>query len=217
MNATFLKVIALCSMLIDHIGTVFFPQVLIFSILGRLAFPIFCFFIAQGFAHTSHLKRYGLRLLVFAFLSEIPFDVALKGSWFYWKSQNVFFTLFLGLCALWFLEYTREKFPFLGLIGVAAISSLAQILHTDYGWYGVILIVFFYICRDNKLMLWIVFLLLNTGFHVWAHSAAQVYAAFALIPLSFYNGKRGAHPVPYFFYGFYPAHLLFLFGLKQLL
>ena len=217
MNATCLKTIALCSMLVDHIGTVIFPNIFLFSILGRLAFPIFCFFIAQGFVHTSHIKKYLLKLLGFSFLSEIPFDLALRGKLIDWQAQNVFFTLFLGLCALYLLEQTRERFPLFGLAGITAIAALAQILHTDYGWYGVILIVLFYICRENRLLLCISFLFLNTGFHFWSHSSTQIYAAFSLIPLCFYNGKRGNHPIPYFFYGFYPTHLLLLWGVRQFL
>lgn len=215
MNATCLKLIALCSMLIDHVGTIFFPHNPFFSLLGRLAFPIFCFFIAQGFVHTSHLKKYLLKLFVFAFLSEIPFDLALRGKWVDWHAQNVFFTLFLGLCALCLLEHTRQRFALLGLVGIAVIAALAEVLHTDYGWYGIILIVLFYTCRENRPLLWISFFFLNTGFHFWSHSSAQIYAVLSLVPLSLYNGKRGSHPIPYFFYGFYPAHLLLLWGIHQ--
>lgn len=93
MNATCLKTIALCSMLVDHIGTVFFPNIFLFSILGRLAFPIFCFFIAQGFVHTSHIKKYLLKLLGFSFLSEIPFGLALRGKLIDWQAQKRVFHL----------------------------------------------------------------------------------------------------------------------------
>lgn len=217
MNSTQLKLLGLLSMLIDHIGAVLFPQITVLRILGRLSFPIFCFFVAQGFRHTSNRKKYILRLSLFSVVSEIPFDYALKGQLFDWKAQNVFFTLLTGLCALCLLEKYMDRYPLLGLAGVGALSVSAQLLHMDYGWYGVILIVLFYICEKNNAVLSLSFVLLNTGFSILSYSKTQPYAAAAILPLLLYNGKKGTYSLKYLFYLFYPAHLLVLAALRPLI
>lgn len=217
MNSTQLKLLALLSMLIDHIGVILFPQLSSLRILGRLSFPIFCFFVAQGFLYTSSRSKYSLRLFLFAVLSEIPFDLAIKGRFLDWNSQNVFFTLLTGLCALFVLEQYLNRYPLAALAGVGILSAAAQFLSMDYGWYGVILIVLFYVCEKNKVVLSLSFVLLNTGFSILSQSSTQPYAASALLPLCFYNGKRGKHPLKYLFYLFYPVHLLALAALRDLL
>ena len=104
MSGFWLKILAMISMLIDHTGMVLFPQMQGLRVLGRLAFPLYCFLLAEGAVHTSNSKRYLGRLLGFALLSEIPFDLACHNTALWMQSQNVFFTLFLGLAACALLE-----------------------------------------------------------------------------------------------------------------
>ena len=99
-----LKWIAIFSMAVDHTGALLFPEAMWMRGIGRLAFPIFAFLLTEGFFHTADLYRYLARLGVFALLSEIPYDLALSGTWWNPQRQNVFFTLFISLLLLLALE-----------------------------------------------------------------------------------------------------------------
>ena len=112
-SGTQLKIIALLSMLVDHIGCVLFPKVTAFRIIGRLAFPIFAFLIAEGMVHTSNWKKYFLRLFIFAIISEIPFDFITSGKMIDWSHQNVLFTLLLGAMSIASFR-TKQNFGYLG-------------------------------------------------------------------------------------------------------
>ena len=117
--------------------------------IGRPAFPIFCFLLVQGFLHTHDVKRYAVRLGIFALISEVPFDLALHIQPFYPQKQNVFFTLLIGLLVIWFLKTHKNTLPFRA-VGLLAGAALAELLHTDYGAFGVALIVLLYLLRDKK-------------------------------------------------------------------
>ncbi|MEG1942513.1 MAG: TraX family protein, partial [Angelakisella sp.] len=104
MTSFTLKIIAIAAMLIDHIGYMFFPDMIIFRLIGRIAFPIFAFFVAEGIRFTHDRKKYLTRLLLLAVISEIPFDLMRNGSAFSPSSQNVCFTLAVGVVCVWLLE-----------------------------------------------------------------------------------------------------------------
>ncbi|MDO4262409.1 MAG: TraX family protein [Eubacteriales bacterium] len=164
--------------------------------IGRPAFPIFCFLLVEGFCHTHDVKKYALRLGVFALVSEIPFDLAIYGKFPSWRSQNVFFTLFLGLLFVW---YARDLARTWGgrLMGALILCCAAELLQVDYGAFGVALIGLLYVLRDRRL------LQCAAGA---VSSAWEAPAPLAFVLLYFYNGKRGRGP-KWFFYWFYPAHL----------
>ncbi|NLC03985.1 MAG: TraX protein, partial [Tissierellia bacterium] len=96
MSILILKIIALISMVIDHYGAIFQSGIDIYRIIGRLAFPIYAFLLVEGYTHTRDVKKYGRRLLIFALVSELPFDLAFYGKLSF-THQNIFFTLFIGL------------------------------------------------------------------------------------------------------------------------
>lgn len=202
-----LKWIAMTSMLIDHMGAILFPQYIQMRIIGRLAFPIYCFLLVEGAMHTSNIRKYEIRLLSFALISELPFDLAFYGT-FSFKHQNVFFTLFLGLLVVDQYQRSREKLS--NVLIFVLVMIAAEILHTDYGAGGIVLIFCFYVLNQRALAKQVVFVLVNWLIY---GAGVQIYAGLAAIPMLFYNGRRGP-AMKYFFYIFYPAHLLILYLIK---
>ena len=206
-NGFTLKWIAMISMLIDHTGMVLFPQYRILRIIGRLAFPIYCFLLVEGAVHTSDMRKYLGRLFLFALISEIPYDLACSGQLWDFSSQNVFFTLFLGLSAIFVLQSQLNKAY--GAVLVVALILAAQYIHTDYGGFGVFVILLFYVFRERLFLKTAAFIVLDLFFY----GGMQSYAVVSLIPILCYNGKRGPG-MKYLFYLFYPVHLLVLYWLS---
>lgn len=177
-------------------------------LIGRLAFPIFCFLLAEGFTYTRNRQRYLGGLLVFALVSEIPFDLATEGVFLEFTYQNVFFTLCIGALTLWGIEQLLEGSRHLAWAILPTIAGmvLATLLVTDYGGYGVVMIVGLYLLRQDRVRQTLFGVLLNFS---------QFTAPLAFIPLWFYNGKRGLS-LKWIFYAFYPGHLLLLAVLHRL-
>ncbi len=234
-----LKLIAISAMLVDHIGAVLLVPYLtapgnwtqelydlyyvMRMIIGRIAFPIFCFLLTEGFAHTSNVWKYALRLGIFALVSEAAFDLAFEGAVPAWGYQNVFFTLFLGLAAMIIWKKLEDSslpkvawIP-LGLAGIAVCMCLAELLQTDYGAYGVLCIVTLYLTRGNRLFqvvagcaaLWV-------GDYLFGMGGSEFWAPLGLLPVLFYRGRRGLK-LKYVFYLFYPVHLTILYLLSLIL
>lgn len=223
MSVFVLKVLAILAMLLDHIAAVFLsygtmPYMLMRGF-GRIAFPIFCFLIVEGYFHTRNVKKYMIRLAGFAIISEIPFDLCFYHKFFHWQHQNVFFTLLLGLIAIYAIDEIRKRYSTSYLKTVVlqfAVIILAMIaawfLSTDYNMLGILIIMAFYVNRGNMVQVAIslfvvTFCLGNT---------LQFYSLLALIPLYLYNGKKGPS-MRYVFYVFYPAHLLILYAISTLI
>ena len=172
---------------------------------GRMAFPIFCFLLVEGAVHTRSPKRYLLRLALFAVLSEIPFDLALHNQTFYWGAQNVFFTLLLGLLViLVFQRYPAEGWK--GMLALAVSAAAAELGGTDYGAIGVAVIAVMYLLRERPLAASLISLALLALLN-----RQELYSAPAFLAMALYNGRRGRQP-KYFFYVFYPVHLLLLWA-----
>lgn len=194
-------------MVIDHVGAVILRRYFILRIIGRMAFPIFCFCMAQGLIRTRDIKKYMLRLLAAGILSEPIYNIAFSGSIRY-PSQNVMFTFLLAAMAVWGVQKLKieGKWRIAGQASAFfAAAFLAQRLGTDYGAYGVFLVAIFYMLpgKPEKLIV-------SGLFQLTAAKGAQMYSAFSVIPLAMYNGQRGPK-LKYFFYVFYPAHLLLLY------
>ena len=209
MSVFSLKLIALLSMVIDHIGAVLFPDKLWLRYIGRLAFPIFCFLLTEGFRHTSDIRKYSLRLLIFSLISEVPFDLALHGKVFYPKSQNVFITLFLGLMMLYIIEWSSSLY--ISVIAVVSIMYIAQIIHCDYRYPGIMMILMFYCFKDFSFLG--ALNISGVNFRMF-ESKVQAAGALALLPISLYNGKKGPS-FKYLDYFVYPVHFLVLYLIKQ--
>lgn len=209
LNSFALKVIAMISMGIDHTGAVLFPEVTWLRMIGRLAFPIYCFLLVEGFYHTRDVKKYIGRLAIFALISEVPFDLAFYGKIFSINHQNVFFTLSIGLILITFLEKNKDqanktKKVFLNIFVSFLSMFLATILSTDYVFIGVVIILCFYSFRERA-----VSKLVSISFINIFMGKVQSFGIVSLIPIFLYNGKKGPG-IKYFFYAFYPMHLLIL-------
>ena len=227
-----LKMIAIVTMFIDHaaVALLLFPVLLpnapirrgtemydllqiyrAMRFIGRVAFPIFCFFLAEGFFYTRNRLKYAARLLVFAFVAEIPFDLALEGGkLFSWDSQNTLFTLLFGFLAIWAFDYFSDKW-YLQLPLVLACFAAARFCHTDYGWRGVLVIFVFYLLHNWRIPQ------LIAGFVALSFISGEFPGILLALPLLIlYNGKRGRMP-KYLFYAFYPGHLLLLYFLSRVI
>lgn len=203
-----LKVIAVLSMLIDHIGYVFFlPEDSAYPVcraIGRIAFPIFCYLIVEGFHHTRSHFNYLTRLFIFAIISEIPFDLAFRGQLFEWRHQNVFFTLMLGLLCIFCLEEMNTHRIYVILLVILWIT--AYFIHCDYGTGGVLLICMFYLTEKSS---WMRLLLCSLILYLF-YGISELYGIIALPLIFLYNKKKGPD-AKIFFYWFYPVHLIVLY------
>ena len=231
-----LKLIACITMLLDHVGATvvlecFYEttgeskaQLLqVYEVLrtvGRLAFPIYCFLLAEGAYHTLNPNRYALRLFVGAVLAEIPYDLALYGE-IAWNHQSVMVTLLLGFLMLEVIKKTPRMV--LKLLAIVPFALLADQLSTDYGSSGILVIALFALTRElpyrgllQFLCIWCIFspnhlMALNWlgGFSV----TIQELAAFAVLPIALYSGQKSTSnkAVQWAFYLFYPVHLMVLY------
>lgn len=179
---------------------------------GRIAFPIFCFFLVQGVLLSGDFKKQIQRLLLFAFLSEVPFDLGLFGQVFYWDHQNVFFELALGAITIAAMKKILDgdsKWKRLVAPCIFIVTAiLAEFLRFDYGASGIIAMVLFYlVCNDRRRTMLM-------GLIAYFFEAPLYGTVYLSLPLIYqYNGKRGRGG-RWFFYIFYPAHLLALYLLS---
>lgn len=211
-----LKIIAVICMLCDHFGDAIIKPFSFFNVIGRIAFPIFAFQITEGYIHTKDLKKYFKRLIIFAILSQIPFMLFLS-TFTSPFTLNIFFTLLLGLLSI----YIYNKIPnkFLAIVIGIIISILAEIINVDYGAWGVIIIMIFYIFKDKKVIMSLLYILscfikylpylLKYNFH-YIYLLLLLGTAFSIFFIIAYNGKQGKK-IKYFLYIFYPLHMLILY------
>ncbi|MBR4889671.1 MAG: TraX protein [Clostridia bacterium] len=217
-SAAGLKWLAMLTMLIDHIGAVFVtgPWYIWMRMIGRMAFPIYCFLLAEGAVHSHSRLKYALRLLLCAVVTEPIFDYTLHDGWFKSGHQNVLWTLLFALLAIMIGDFRSRKWrsPLLSwggrilslLLKVLALLSmmkLAEWMNTDYGGYGVAMAVCFYWLHRVRWLSW-----LTAGALTWLKGGLQIYAVWALAPIALYNGRKGRSSR--WFYLFYPAHLAVL-------
>lgn len=191
-----LKIIALLSMTCDHIGVFFYlgPE---WRIIGRLAFPIFAFVLVEGFYHTRNRQKYFFTIAGAGLLMQLP--LYLMGE----RTFNIFLTLALGLIALQLLSYRSY-------LSIAPILFLAWFLPFDYGLYGLLLILGFYLFRQKPVLL-VGYTVIITGLGLIIDhlSLLQLYSLFALPLLLMYNGQRGKN-WKWFFYLYYPLHIIII-------
>ena len=219
-----LKLLAVIAMLVDHVGVFVFRNndaflqvfctigskeittYFLMRAIGRIAFPIFAFLVVEGFIHTRNRFKYGRNLLLFAVLSELPWNFIHAGTWHY-PGQNVFFTLFLGYMGLCCLFYWKEETVKKG-VGLLFLLAVSFKLHADYGYRGFAFILMLYALYDSRLLKSVIGCCMLPG--AWM-------AGLAFIPIALYNGERGFIQDAwgkYFIYAFYPLHLTILYLYK---
>lgn len=206
--------------------------------IGRISFVLFTYLIVEGFLHTGSRARYLLRLFLFALLSEIPFDLAFSGEVADWSGQNIYWTLFLGVLMLTVWEYLGQYHGdgiLIIRLAVLILSCVTAFLCAmDYRFMGILLIFAFYRTRGKPLVLQILAAGLVMFFGTWGSnciryagtytmiyllrfSLRELYGLFAFALIALYNGERGRQLPKSFYYGFYPLHLLFLYGVARLI
>lgn len=216
------KIVAAIFMLIDHIGLIFFPSQLGWRLLGRIAMPLFAYGVAVGFKYTSSYENYMKRMLLLAVVSQAPFLWMFRVAFGKGFALNIGFTFMVALSCLWFLENTKTLSLFNRInnaIIVSLLLVLAQLLHCDYGIYGIGMVYIFYeysVKRQEPLRAYVLFSLLTMGYCILTGNFLQIYALLALLliePLKDIRFKG----FKYFFYVFYPLHLLILLIIHQLI
>lgn len=223
MTSFLLKIIGVITMLLDHVGDAVLGRFSFFNLIGRIAFPIFAFQAVQGYINTKNLKKHLIKLFIFASISQIPFMLFLS-TFTDSFALNIFFTLFLGLLTLFVYDKCKNKI--IGFLFVIVSSIISELLHLDYGAFGILLIFAFYIFKDNKiLMTSSVFILCFLKYipsiiaipSLYIHYLlCATFTSLSLIFILFYNKKQGPK-AKYFFYIFYPLHLLILYIISMVL
>jgi len=233
-HASALKILAMTLMLVDHIGAVFFPGIMWLRLIGRLSFPIFAYQIVQGAQHTGNRLRYGQRLLAFALISELPFDLMASGRMWNPAYQNVLFTLLLGFLGVLALErWNSRRECWKALCAAIGCCIAGSLLSVDYGAAGVATVLVFFLFRDGRSrILWqALALAVLYGFCVDSADIplrvfglecfvpVQLFAIFALVPIHLFCNPSHFHSRAFrwFGYAFYPAHMLVLSVLSRLL
>lgn len=232
-SSAMLHVLGMIFMLCDHSWHALFSTQRWLTGIGRIAFPIFAFMLVEGFFYTKNRKKYMLRMLVFALVSEVPFDLLLEGTWMYPFHQNVMWTFLLSMIMLCGIEKVKEKNKrWLTIVASAGIVLagflLGMITFVDYYGFGVLMVFTFYFFRERKwwcalgqlICLYFINVEMLGGmyypvnlFGMELEIVEQGLALLALVPIWLYRGKQGYHAkwFQYFCYAFYPGHLLMLY------
>ena len=225
-----LKIIAIIFMLCDHLWATIVPGNDWLTCLGRIAFPIFAFQIAEGFKHTKNFNKYLLRMFIFALISEIPFNLMMGGTIIYPFHQNVLFSFCISLIFLNIMEKAKQKskkkYIITSILSTIFGFLIGTITMVDYFGFGILTVFVFYWFKDLKhgrifeilgMIIINVYLLQgqDISINLFKHTfyfPQQAFALFSLLPIFLYNGKKGIQNkfTKYLFYVFYPLHMLIL-------
>lgn len=238
LSSTALHILAMALMLCDHLWATVIPGNEWLTCIGRIAFPIFAFLIVEGFFHTRSRKRYALRLFVAAVLSEVPFNLMLGSAFFYPIHQNVLWTFLIGFGLMQLNEMAKAKSVWVQVLVAFATCLLGIVAgfasFADYNAAGVLTVLAFYFFRGRK---WWHFaaqlvamyyinleMLSGLGYELTLFGKPfflpqQAFALLALIPIWLYKGRKGysSRVFQYLCYGFYPAHMLLLWVVRNFL
>lgn len=229
LSGTVLKLIAMACMLLDHMWATVIPGGLWMTCVGRVAFPIFAFQIAEGYSHTKNFKKYLLRMFLFALISEIPYNLMMSGSVFDPLAQNVMFTFCEALLLIRLIDRAKTKHWALGLVTTLLAAFFGYWVGTltfvDYHGYGILMVLMFWLFRgipgfwgwlvSLAAMIYINIFMMRGQVLQWGQALSfpvQGFAVLAMLPIGLYNGRRGngGKAMQYMGYAFYPVHILIL-------
>lgn len=221
-----LKMLALVTMVIDHIAAMYIftdslsidgislGWVIIgiaFRCIGRLSFTLYAYLLVQGYVYTRNKVKYAGRILLLAILSEIPFNLFFFSTYVNSRHQNILFTLLLAFLAIgcldYFSKFENNKILF-QILSVLLFGTIAEAIRSDYGFFGVLFICCLYIYRNNKKQQIIV-----SSIALFFCGIGQILGALSFLPISKYHGQQG-RKLNYAFYLFYPVHLVILYLIK---
>ena len=239
LSAASLHILAMATMVLDHLWATVVPGNTWMTLVGRLTFPIFAFLIAEGLTHTRDAKAYRRRMLVAAILSEIPFNLMCASSPIYPFHQNVLWTFLIAMYMIALVERAKERGSGLwaAAVGIAAVilgMLLGTVAMVDYFGAGVAMVMLFYFARGRR---WYHFALQAAGMYylnvemlkglyypvtLFGHEFEfyqQSLALLALIPIWLYRGRQGYHSKAFRFacYAFYPVHMLILAAVRAVM
>lgn len=216
-----LKLIACVAMLLDHIATGLIPEATMLNIIGRLAFPIYCFLLVEGICHSKSPQKYALRLAFGALISEIPYDLFNYGT-ITSSHYSVMVTLLIGFLMMAWMKYAQQYF-----LPLVICFTVAELMGAEYGGCGILLIATFFFTRTiphphiiQAVAMGILFAALNTlpvHFLKWS-IPIQIFGVLSIIPISMYQGRKSSHNkvMQWSFYLFYPLHLILLLATKAI-
>ena len=221
LNGNHLKLIAAFTMLLDHAGILLFPRVQLFRILGRLAYPVFAFMIAEGCRYTMHKLRYFLMVFGLGAACQLVYYFVSGDTYL-----NILLTFSLSILLIYILQAVYKEQDWLRqfwrsvlfAVTFAAVYGLTRLMSIDYGFWGVMTPVLVSLAHIRKWPRWAEMLLLGAGLLFLAadYGGIQHYALLSVPLLLLYNGQRGKANMKYFFYIFYPVHLAALQGIAWL-
>ncbi len=229
MSSFLLKIIACFTMLLCHIPFVYPQYSVPLMYIGKISFPLYAFLISEGYVHTRNFSKYLTRLIVFGVISQIPAYLLFVGKSFNGLYLNIFFTLALGLLGIRIYDKIKSKYISTPLIILLAV--IAELLKFDYGAFGVLMIVCFYVFKRNKLnmvlsQMFLMFILYMKKMSYYTFSLFNLqyilfqllFSVISLAIILTYNGKKGksSGKIKLMFYFFYPVHLIILDLLKFL-
>lgn len=215
MSSFVIKCIACITMLLDHIkysGPIF--QNVLTTYLGRLSFPLFAFLAAESYCHTSNLKRYYKRLFIFGLISQVPFMFfrTLVGEW---KMLNIMFTLLLGIFSINIYDKINKKYISIPLVILMIV--IGEFIKVDYGWLGVLTVFLMYLLRNKKMLLPLIYGITVFVYYYSICGYKYIFTTRIVLSILFtwsstfiinkYNGEKGKS-MKYFFYWFYPVHMV---------
>ena len=229
MSSFLLKIIACFTMLLCHIPFVYPQYSVPLMYIGKISFPLYAFLISEGYVHTRNFSKYLTRLIVFGVISQIPAYLLFVGKSFNGLYLNIFFTLALGLLGIRIYDKIKSKYVSIPVILLLAV--IAELLKFDYGAFGVLMIICFYIFKRNKLnmvlsQMFLMFILYMKKMSYYTFSLFNLqyilfqllFSVISLAIILTYNGKKGksSGKIKLMFYFFYPVHLIILDLLKFL-
>ena len=229
MSSFLLKIIACFTMLLCHIPFVYPQYSVPLMYIWKISFPLYAFLISEGYVHTRNFSKYLTRLIVFGVISQIPAYLLFVGKSFNGLYLNIFFTLALGLLGIRIYDKIKSKYISIPLIILLAV--IAELLKFDYGAFGILMIVCFYVFKRNKLnmvlsQMFLMFILYMKKMSYYTFSLFNLqyilfqllFSVISLAIILTYNGKKGksSGKIKLMFYFFYPVHLIILDLLKFL-